>query len=259
MKGALFLIAALWLAAHAYAQSPAEVDEYVVTQLSKINTLGKDTVKNKASLMEANNQLAAYLLKAASVNGIMEAHMLKSMRLGNNIYDFRVTNSGDNKLRIFSWNTYLGGKRQHYRQVIYYCGSDQKIRAVEASQDEQGPEAKYPVAFCSDICSVKTNDHKTIYLTEEVAWLSRIKCEIVTAYFIKENSLEKYPIFENGSATGGIEYDMNSWRKRYRGPDLHFNLTEKKLFIPRTEGLVIFESYDVYKFDGNKFIKTRNW
>ena len=118
------------------AQSPAQVEDQILTTLKAISDTGtyggnysEDDGKRNST---ANNELTDLLQKEGKRVDILKYAFPKLKdKMG-------VATSKDGKLRIYSWDTETGGTMHEYFSVVQYQGASGKVytRAYEPSPDE---------------------------------------------------------------------------------------------------------------------------
>ena len=173
--------------------------------------------------------------------------------------------SDDGDIRIYSWDTQLGGTMIRWDNVIQYR-SNGKLKSLEGSiwsidESEEKNEIDFG-CWTKAIYSFKRNDGQTIYVTESYFRESgSYGCSTLDAFYVSEGKLK---MIENAFVTPnknhriGTEYIIPSWyfSTDGKGWDWIYSLDRntQTFYVPIVDDLELLDQYDLYRFNGNKFV-----
>ena len=173
--------------------------------------------------------------------------------------------SDDGDIRIYSWDTQLGGTMIRWDNVIQYR-SNGKLKSLEGSiwsidESEEKNEIDFG-CWTKAIYSFKRNDGQTIYVTESYFRESgSYGCSTLDAFYVSEGNLK---MIENAFVTPnknyriGTEYIIPSWyfSTDGKGWDWIYSLDRntQTFYVPVVDDLELLDQYDLYRFNGNKFV-----
>ena len=179
-----------------------------------------------------------------------------------------IATSDDGNIRIYSWDTQLGGTMIRWDNVIQYR-SNGKLKSFEGniwSIDES--EEKNEIDFgcwTKAIYSFKRNDGQTIYVTESYFRESgSYGYSTLDAFYVSDGKLkmiEKAFVMPNNNYHIGTEYIIPSWyfSTDGKGWDWIYSLDRdtQTFYVPVAEDLELTDQYDLYKFNGNRFVHIK--
>jgi hypothetical protein len=263
LKPLLHLIAVILLAVHpASAQTISEIDAKLAHLLVKVDEWAEhdynDTkISKEDSLNKANELLDHYLQKIGKkIPATIEADFPKAIKRG-----LTIVSSDDHKLRLYSWDTRMGGTMILYSNMAQYA--DGKGTRVQDMKDT-AIEGDYGCDY-RGIATIHTKDNKTVYLVYEFAKVStKDRYEAIEAFTIEGSSLKRIKIFKTKTkslSTIGYGYDMfisADENDLTDIPEIHLSDDKKKLYIPVVQGDKVTKHYIVYVFDGTDFVFDKN-
>lgn len=156
--------------------------------------------------------------------------------------------SADGRLRVFYWNTGMGGTCPDIARYTLLRAADGSTHLVEDGHDS--PQLL-------DIYSLKTTRGETVYLLHEYyrewstygaawAWCCRIK-----GY-----TLDTLALFPHGETSVGVEYSIPGWyftANDGEGWDWLFDLEGNDLYVPIVRSDGITDRYNLYRWNGQRF------
>lgn len=161
-----------------------------------------------------------------------------------------VATSTDQKFRIYSWDTHLGGTMRFFDQLFQFQSQNKTNTKVRlASKDAQ--------AFFSKIYTVQQGT-KSIYLAVSNSILSsKYSTQQITAYEIQNNNLEEVKLFKSKNqllSSISVEFDFFSVVDRPERPVELITLEGNKLKIPLiNEDLKVLNKNLIYEWNGTLF------
>jgi hypothetical protein len=172
--------------------------------------------------------------------------------------NIHIVNSEDGKLRIYSWNTWLGGTMEDYESVFQFKYKD----SVYSTRNQVVLEEKDEnyLGFYSQIFTLKT-ENKIYYLTiENGKYSSKDISQSVKIMSIENNILnDSIKLFKTSDGVVNslnIYFDFFSVVNRPERPLQLIKYDKKKniLFIPIiNEKEQVTNRYDLYQFTGENF------
>ena len=177
-----------------------------------------------------------------------------------------IADSDDGNVRIYSWDTQLGGTMICWDNVIQFR-SNGKIRSfdgstwrIDGSTDEED-EMDFG-CWTKAIYTFNRNDGQTIYVTESYfRESSSYGYSTLDAFNISDGKLkviEDAFVIPNDNFHLGIEYIIPSWYflTDGKGWDWIFSLDRntQTFYVPVVDDLELLDQYDLYRFNGNKFV-----
>lgn len=162
--------------------------------------------------------------------------------------DMSIMSSEDGRLRIFYWNTGMGGTCPDIARYTLLKADDGSIHLQEDGHDS--PQLL-------DIYQLKTKRGETVYLLHEYyrewstygaawAWCCRIK----------GNTLDTLALFPHGETSVGVEYSIPGWyftANDGEGWGWLFNLKGNDLYVPIVRSDGITDRYNLYRWNGQHF------
>ena len=178
-----------------------------------------------------------------------------------------ITESDDGNVRIYSWDTQLGGTMVYWDNVIQYKSNgrlksfDGSIWRIDKSKDEDENEIDFG-CWTKTIYTFKRNDGQTIYITESYFRESTsYGYSTLNAFCISNGELKT---IENAFAIPNenfhieAEYSIPTWYflTEGKGWDWIFSLERntQTFYVPVVNDLELLDQYDLYKFNGTQFV-----
>ncbi len=215
-------------------------------------------VDGEDSLDKVNNDLANYLVKTFTNNkSTLTADFQKTVNTISIISD-------DYKLRLFSWDTRMGGTMRLYSDMAQYqTYNGSKV----VDMKDTSVEGDYGSDYRS-ITIIHTKSGKTVYLVKDYSIVStKDRAESITAYVIENDLLKKFGLFHTKTKVlNSIGYGYDAFASAYKLkdkdiPTIHLNKDKQKLYIPIVGGPTgedVTEKFLVYVFDGNNYVFDKN-
>ena len=174
--------------------------------------------------------------------------------------------SDDGNVRIYSWDTQLGGTMIRWDNVIQFRSNgklksfDGSIWRIDESTDEED-EMDFG-CWTKAIYTFKRNDGQTIYVTESYFRESgSYGYSTLDAFYVSEGKLkmiENAFVMPNKNYRIGTEYIIPSWyfSTDGKGWDWIYSLDRntQTFYVPIVDDLELLDQYDLYRFNGNKFV-----
>ncbi|MEZ5017972.1 MAG: hypothetical protein R2800_13015 [Flavipsychrobacter sp.] len=236
------------------AQTIAEAEQQMASYLHAMNfwryvdsdSIDLDTVDQYDSIIAYNEKLGSYLTSLINTQPeILTAKLAVLQDAGMDI-----VTAPDSKVRLYSWDTQMGGTMRDYANIIQYATQN----GTKAFEETEGG-----VSFYS-IYHIKAQSKKNYYLAIYNARLStKLIEEGVKAYIIEDNELKPANIFHTPSKTyNTISYSYDLYTAmnddEVEGTDIALSDDYNKLYIPIIEGEHMTNRRLVYVFDGEKFV-----
>jgi hypothetical protein len=176
-----------------------------------------------------------------------------------------IAESDDGNVRIYSWDTQLGGTMVCWDNVIQFRSNgklesyDGSIWSVDESQEKN--EIDFG-CWTKAIYTFKRNDGQTIYITESYfRESSSFGYSTLDAFCIsngKLQTIENAFVIPDESSHIGKEYSIPSWYflTDGKGWDWIYSLDRntQTFYVPVVDDLELLDQYDLYKFNGTKFV-----
>lgn len=241
-----------------YAQTPKFVEADLIKSYDKIfywrSRAQDQTVNAYDSVKMANTQFGDLLKYYTAKYPSMINQNLAGIRKPG----FSYFGAGDDKFRVYSWDTWLGKTERSYGNVFEYISGD------KGHSELQIDTADNPCHLYSKV-NTFTNNGKTYYLV------------VYNSFFITKRATQGIQVFtiENGklkrdnkliktddSIVGDLSYDYNYGTNDISDllsrPTIHFNGYTNTIYIP-----VVINDFQVpgkfitYKFTGKYFEKVK--
>lgn len=155
--------------------------------------------------LEAENEnFETFFKKTISGNPSSLTYSFDSLKSSN----IHIVTSDDNQLRIYSWDTWLGGTMHDFKNIFQFKSNDQIHTTLVKSNVEIVEEAYVP--FYSDIFTLKTASQTYYLAVNNGIYTSKDLSQSIIAFHINYDKLEKANIFktENG-LTNSIDINFN--------------------------------------------------
>ncbi|MEY3289292.1 MAG: hypothetical protein RLZZ419_1534 [Pseudomonadota bacterium] len=250
----------LALAFPAFGQTNAEIEQELIGHIKNIqkwSNYGSDF--NEDLLVKENDSFKKKLLETTKIDSTLSYQFSELNKY------LHLTSSENGKLRIYSWDTEVGGTMHFFDNVYQFQGKDGKVYSNSNTLQEGNSGA-----FISDIFDVDTKNGK-IYLARFTSVLSGALCyESINLLGIEGDSLNnqiKLIKTKSGLTNSlGFEYDFSSVMDRKERPIklIVYDKETKTIKIPVVlkdqnfnNGGRVTDKFINYKFDGTYFLKQK--
>ena len=161
--------------------------------------------------------------------------------------------SDDGRVRVFYWNTWLGGTCPDIERYTLLKGDDGHVHLLEEGHDS--PQLL-------DIYQLTSSQGERVYLMHEYfrEW-SSYGAAWVWCCHIKGNTLDTLPLFPHGDSAIGTEYNIPEWyfiANDGEGWEWLFELHDNKLYVPVVVDNGITDRYILYQWDGQRLDSVGN-
>lgn len=259
----LFIVAIL---GDARAQSPLEVEAKIKEWIGGINYWrfqysAEDTsfgheVAARDSIFAKNAQLMEYLQTTApKVTGILK----RKFELPDDV-DMNIISTEDKKLTLFCWNTHTGSMVDFYNAVVLY-ETVTGIKALKIAEVASAGEMQKASGEYYNVLGVTNDKGERCYiLLARLKMAEKDMLSIVAAYMVEGDQMKTAELFAGGTSSGKYityMYDYMSnydFEKMKEINTIHLSKNGKKLYIPELDGNQITGKWQVYNFDGSKFV-----
>jgi hypothetical protein len=209
---------------------------------------------NNDSLNYYSNIFAAKFTTFIKDNPATLNYKFKSLTDSNACH---IVTSTDGLLRIYSWDTWLGGTMHDFKNVFQFKSSG-KVYSTDLNTNEEDF-----ATYFTDIYSLKTNS-KTYYLAVSGGSEStKDAYETIRMYTISNDTLDdKVKLIKTKSGLNNsisFEYDFFSVVDRPERPIrlIKYNPEKKIIYIPIVlENGKVTDRFILYQFTGQYFEKT---
>lgn len=264
MKSRLFLLFILLVCSGSlFAQTAQEAQLQVKTYLDQLQywrygyspeDSGVDPNASTAdSVLYYNKVLVHYLAKDAANMQVLKAGWKPAEE-----DEITIATSDDGKVRVYSWDTETGDEMHIYNAVVQYdAGNGVKSRTlkdISVSPDSKtGPGALYP-----EIYTVQ-GSRKYYLLVYSSILSSKDARKGVRAFMIENGELADADIFQTKDVLSNkleytYDYYSNYDYKTMKEKQV-LNMKKDKLNIPLAEAGVVNGKWNVYKFEGDRFVQ----
>ena len=243
----------------AHAQSPASVEKSLIQQLDQLSKYGNylgtpDEDKRDA----ANKRIEQLLIRNGKRLAILKYSFPALQK------KMSIATSKDGRLRIYSWDSEMGGTMHDYYSVYQYQGKSGKVHTWQEVRGEN-----YGVgAFYHDIFEVKTNKGRIYLPVSTFIGSTSLNGQSISAVkIVGERLVPRVKIFRTtkGLSEGiSFEDDFFTVVDRPERPIKLFSFHEKKKEFrfpvviaddKDTQGRVT-DKFITYRFNGKYFVKV---
>lgn len=170
-----------------------------------------------------------------------------------------IVTSSDGHLRIYSWDTWLGGTMKDFNNIFQFKSGD-KIHTTNLNNDEDDYGS-----YFTDISTLKTNG-QTYYLTVSGGSEStKYAYKTIRVYIISNDTLnDNVKLIKTKSGfqnSISFEYDFFSVVDRPERPIrlIRYDADKKTIYIPVVlENGKVTDRYILYQFNGKYFENLQN-
>ncbi|WKW47494.1 hypothetical protein P3875_05425 [Myroides sp. JBRI-B21084] len=164
----------------------------------------------------------------------------------------KMATSRDKKLRVYSWDTNLGGTMRFFNQIYQFNANGNIVINESLATND-------PQAFFSNIYEVQTITNESIYLVISNSILSsKNVVQHINAYKITSENLKNVNVFKTKNRTLNqisVEYDFFSVVDRPERPVELITLENKTLKIALVDNtLSVTNKNLIYEWNGEAFI-----
>ncbi len=212
-------------------------------------------VVTQDSIYAFNDSLTNYLVNVAPTQpGVLK----RPPALAENA-DIKIITTEDKKLAIYCWNSHAGTLDFYNAVVLYEAAGGVKSHKLADASERKGLE-KVSGEFY-DVLSVTNDNGDRYYIFQARVKMSEKEVlNIMTAYTVTDNQMRAYELFEGGMSSGKFvtyiyDYMANyDFEKMKEVHTVHVSKNGKKLYIPEVEGGQMTGKWQVYNFNGSKFV-----
>ena len=244
----------------AFGQTNTEIEQELIGHIKNIqkwSNYGSDF--NEDLLAKENELFKKKLLETTKINSTLNYQFSELNKY------LHLTTSEDGKLRIYSWDTEVGGTMHFFANVYQFQDKDGNVYSNSKTWQEGDSGA-----FVSDIVDVDTKNGK-IYLARFTSVLSGALCyESINLFEIEGNALnDQIKLIKTKSGVTnslGFEYDFGSVMDRKERPIklIVYDKETKTIKIPVVikdqnfnNGGRVTDKFINYKFDSTYFVKQK--
>lgn len=254
-----------------HAQNMSEVEQQITSYIEasrywRFQSHKDDTLYNgeRVSILDPlsdiDQQLYEYISSLSITQPLILTYDFKTILSK----DMSVTTSDDKHLRIFVWNTQLGiGVPGTTDEIVLYK-ADNKIKATQLGNVRDVGVNNDTNRYLSGpdyetITTISRGDKKyyLVVYTDLYSGLRMAK-KTIASYSIEDGELKKAPIFVTKDiTTSHIEYEYainDDFEKMKEVHTVYMSKNGKKLHIPEVEGGQMTGKWQVYNFNGSKFV-----
>ncbi len=233
------------------AQGVGDIDRQLSLKLKGITDAMADTGDKRQELLDAaNERMDNYFALVAKKVELMDAELPMAKKEG-----LGYSTSDDKKLRVYDWDTWMGGTMHFFTDMLVYRTAngmriaDMKDTAVEGD----------PGGYCMGIDEAHTKSGHTLYLVYmRVIASTKDRDDMVTAYEIVNVQLVKKNFFKTRTKMlNNIDYGYDQFAidGDKELPVMRLSKDKKKFYVPIVNKDGVFEKGDlVYEFDGEVFV-----
>ncbi len=253
----------LFASARSVAQSPTEVEEYILDAFKKINYL-RDRPSEKATdtLKILNKQLLRYLLKAGKNNELLLTSEMKRVSVEDQM---NILTSEDGKVRIFNWDTETGAAINYFDAIVLFRVNDTTIATAvlnDVSKKPDGSGEERNGEWYTKLNTVTNKSGRVYYLFSSKAMYSiKSKEFFLDAYTIYGGKLNPAPLFINRNTTlYSLSVACVSTLTNDVNPEIRVTGDKQRILAPIINKIDEYPTgkYAVYVFDGNNYVFDKN-
>lgn len=243
-----------------FAQTPTQIEKSLLTSLDDVAKYGNYTGSwDDAKSEKANKQIKDTLIRNGKRADILKYAFKK---LKERMF---VATSADGKLRVYSWDTEIGGTMHDYASVYQYRGKSGKVYAWS---DYGEGEYEGGGAFTTEIFDVPTRTGTIYLLTSTFIGSTSLNGQSISSMKIDGERLDqKVRLIKTASGLTnnvGFEYDFFSVVDRPERPIklFKFNAAKKEFSFPvviedkKTPQGRVTDKMITYRFNGKHFVKV---
>ncbi len=213
------------------------------------------TVYAPDSIYAYNDSLVDYLMNTApGIPGV-----LKRKPVLKENADIKIITSADNKLVLYCWNTHTG-EVDFYNAVALY-ETNEGVKGFKKANVSDAKELKKASGEFYDVLTINNDKGDRYYIfLARVKMSERDMLNIMTAYTVADNQLKAVELFSGGMSSGRFityiyDYMANyDFEKMKEVNTVHLSKNGKKLYIPEIVDGQMTGKWQVYNFDGSKFV-----
>ncbi len=172
--------------------------------------------------------------------------------------NINIVTSADNLLRIYSWDTWLGGTMHIFENIFQFKSADNIYTKFNSETSTFGEDEYVP--FYSQIFSLNENNKKYYLAVENGIYSTKDVSQSIKAFAIENNSLnDTLKLFKTRTEMLNkleVNFDFFSVVDRPERPVrlIKYDPKKKIIYIPITlENGKISENFILYKFTGQYF------
>lgn len=157
--------------------------------------------------------------------------------------------SADGRVRVFHWDTYMGGTCPDIARYTLLRGNDGKLHFMNQGHG-------YPALI--SLYTMHDAKGNTLYLMHDYfRESSAMGAAWATVYRIEGDTLAEIPVFPRGESSVGLEYTIPDWyfiANNGEGWGWLFEFDGQNLYAPvNGEGMDLIDRYALYHWNGNSF------
>jgi len=207
------------------------------------------------SIYAMNDSLVEYLLNVAP----QQPGILKRKPVLAEDADMNIITSEDKKLAIYCWNSHTGTS-DFYNAIALY-ETTEGVKPLKIANASDAKEMQKASGEFYNVIGVNSDKGDSYYI-----FLARVKMpennmlNIMTAYVLADNQLKTVELFSGGPSSGKFityiydymsNYDFEKMKEIHT---VHLSKNGKKLYVPEVANNQMTGKWQVYNFDGSKFV-----
>lgn len=187
-----------------------------------------------------------------------------------------VTTSADNKVRLYSWDTGLGGTSPEFQTYIQYETGDTVLartlypiydsKYVLADDIRKYGHEIYDGSYCDKLYQIPMKDGKNTYIVVAYNRDSSVEGEQESVLiYEKDGRLEKLPFIDKQGEkqlSADAYYYIPDWYFTTDGLGwdwvMSFDSKTNTLYVPESGAMEMSDRYDLYRFDDGKMTYIGN-
>lgn len=187
-----------------------------------------------------------------------------------------VTTSADNKVRLYAWDTGLGGTSPEFQTYIQYATGDTVLtrtlypiydsKYVLADDIRKDGHEIYDGSYCDKLYQIPMKDGKNAYIVVAYNRDSSVEGEQESVLiYEKDGTLEKLPFIDKQGEkqlSADAYYYIPDWYFTTDGLGwdwvMSFDNKTNTLYVPESGAMEMSDRYDLYRFDDGKMTYIGN-
>ena len=230
-----------------------------------------DAERKLLEIYEEKEYCDPYLMDLLVANGETIKYPFHKLQEKTGI---KITTSADNNIRLYSWDTGMGGTSPEYQTFVQYVAGDTVIvdsfspiyesKYVCADDIKKDGYDIYDGSYCDGLYQIPMGNGKNAYLAIANNRASSIEgAQECVLIFEKEGRLEKLPFVDkDGEESYSVDalYYIPDWYFTTNGLGwdwvMSFDSANLTLYVPESGDMEMTDRYELYKYHNGKMRYT---
>lgn len=232
----------------------------------------KEAERKLLEIYNTKGYCGPYLMDLLMQNGETIKYQFNQLQKSTGI---RITTSIDNKVRLYSWDTGLGGTSPEYQSLVQYVSGDTVLakyfypiydsKYVCSDDIRKDGHEIFEGSFCDGLHQITMGNEQNAYAVAYNRASSVEGAQECVLMYEKDGRLEKLPFvnkFGEEQYSVGVMYSIPDWYFTTDGLGwdwvMSFDDSRQTLYVPEVGDMEMSDRYELYRHDNGRMVHIGN-